>query len=51
MCVLKVETDIITSITVSPVGLAAILVLMYVETFKTDVIVFISNTIMCLMSC
>ena len=40
MSVLKVETDIITiaSITVSPIGTAMI---MYVKTFKTDVIVFI----------
>ena len=38
MSVLKVETDIITSITVSPIGTAMI---MYVKTFKTNVIVFI----------
>jgi len=41
MAVLKVETDIITSITASPLGRTAILVIMYVETFKTDVIVFV----------
>jgi hypothetical protein len=36
---LKVETDIITSITTSPVVLAAILVIMYVETLKTSMFV------------
>jgi hypothetical protein len=40
MAVLKVRTDIITSITVIPVGRAVILVIMYVEIFKMDVIVF-----------
>jgi hypothetical protein len=34
--VLKVETDIITSIAASPIGRAVILVIMYVETFKTN---------------
>jgi len=38
---LKVETDIITSIAVSPIGRAVILMIMYVENFKRDVIVFI----------
>jgi hypothetical protein len=37
--VLKVETDIIASITASTMGRVVILVIMYVETFKTDVIV------------
>jgi hypothetical protein len=36
--VMKVETDIIA---VSPIGHDLILVIMYVETFKTDVIVFV----------
>ena len=40
MADLKVETDIITSIAVSPIGWTVILVKMYVETFKTDVNVF-----------
>jgi hypothetical protein len=40
MAVLKVRTDIITSITVILVGRAVILVIMYVEIFKMDVIVF-----------
>ena len=35
--VLKVKADIMTSIAMSPKGRA---VIMYVETFKTDVIVF-----------
>ena len=34
MSILKVETDIITSISASPEGQAEILVTMYVETFK-----------------
>jgi hypothetical protein len=38
-----VETDIVTSIAASPIGRD---VIMYVETFKTDVIAFIVNVIM-----
>jgi len=34
----------------SPIGQALILIIMYVETFKTDVIVYICNVIMRLMS-
>jgi len=49
MAVLMVETDIITSITVSPSSETSGNI-MYVETFKTEVIVFISNVIMCLTS-
>jgi hypothetical protein len=48
--VLKVETDIIASISVSLTGRAVILVIMYVEIFRTGVIVFIGNVITCLMS-
>ena len=50
--VFKVETDIITSIASRLIGRFEILVIMYFETFKTDVISFISNVnvIMCLMS-
>ena len=44
---MKVEKDIITSITVSPTEQA---VIMYVETFKTDVIEFIGNDTIYLMS-
>ena len=43
MSVLKVETDIITS-------MAMILLVMQVETFKTDIIVLIGNVIVCLAS-
>jgi hypothetical protein len=52
MAALKVKTDIITRITVSLIGEAVILVIMllYVKTFKTEVIVFICNVIMCLRS-
>ena len=50
MAVLKVETDIITGITVNIIERVVILVIMYVETFKTDVISFIGNVIMGLMS-
>jgi hypothetical protein len=39
--VLKVETDIITSITSRPIELAAILAIMSVVNFKTDVIVLV----------
>jgi hypothetical protein len=48
--VLKVETDIIASISASLTGRAVILVIMYVEIFRTGVIVFIGNVITCLMS-
>ena len=44
--VLKVATDIINSNTVSPIGQAAMLVIMYVKTFKSDVFVFIYNIVM-----
>ena len=50
MSVLKVETNIITGITPSLIERAAILVIMFVEILRTDVIVFIGNVIMCLMS-
>ena len=43
MAVLKAKTNIIASIVVSPIGRAVILVIMYVKTFKSDVIVFIGN--------
>jgi hypothetical protein len=39
--VLKVETYIIASITTSPIGRAVMLVVMYVEIFKTKVIVLL----------
>ena len=40
---MKVETDIITRIAVSLIGRSGILMIMYVETYKTDVIVLINN--------
>ena len=40
MAVLKVETYIIISILASPIGWAVILLIMYAETFKTNIIVF-----------
>ena len=48
--VLKVRTDVFTSITASLKGQAVILVKMYVKTSETDVIVVIGNIIMCLMA-
>ena len=47
---MKVETDIITSITASLIELDVILVVMYVKTFKNDMIVFIGYCIICLTS-
>ena len=43
---------LVTRITARPIGRAAILVIMYmyVESFETDVIVFIDNVITCLTS-
>ena len=49
MAILMVETDIITSITAS-LNSETSGNIMYVENFKTEVIVFISNVIMCLTS-
>jgi hypothetical protein len=42
--VINVETNIIA---VGPIERAGILVIMYVETFKTDIIVSNGNVIMC----
>lgn len=50
MAVMKVETGIITSITASMIGKAVTLVILFVETFITDAIVFIGDVIMCLTS-
>ena len=47
---IKIETDIIASIIASLIAQTVILVIMYVKTFKTDVIVFIGNIIICLTS-
>ena len=46
---MKADTEIIASTTASPIKQAVILVIMYVKTFKTVVIVFIVN-IICLTS-
>jgi hypothetical protein len=48
--VMKVETEIITSIAGSPILRAVILVIIYVEIFTTDFIVFFSDVIMCMTS-
>jgi len=48
--VLKVGTDIIVNIAACPTGRAVILVITYVKTFKTGVIVFIDKVKMCLTS-
>jgi hypothetical protein len=50
IAILKVETDIIANISASPIGRAGIFVIMYVKAFKTDVIVFICDVIMCFTS-
>ena len=50
MAVVKVETDLITFIAAKVRGRAVILVIMFVEIFKTEVIVFICNIMMNLMS-
>jgi hypothetical protein len=42
--VLKVSTYIINSITFCPVRLTAILVIMSISTFKTDIILYLSTT-------
>jgi len=47
---MKVGTDIITSITVSMIDQAVILVIMHGETIKSNNIVHIGNVIMCLTS-
>ena len=46
--VLKVKTDIITSVAVSLTGRVLILAIMYIEIYKTDIIVF--KVIKCLTS-
>ena len=44
MVVIKIETDI-ASITASRIALALMLVIMYVKTFKTYIMVFIGDII------
>ena len=48
--ILKVETNFIANISASPIVRARIYVMMSVEAFRTDVIVFISDVIMCFTS-
>ena len=50
MAVMMVETGIISSIAASLIGQVVILAIMFVESFKTDVIFFIGKVIMGLMS-
>jgi hypothetical protein len=50
MAILKVETDIIANIAASPIGRTEIFVIMSVEAFRADVIVFIGHVIMCFTS-
>jgi len=47
---LKDETDIIAKISASPIGQVGIFVIMSVEVFRTDDIVFIGDVIMCFAS-
>ena len=47
---MKVRTNIIVSITAGQTERAVILVIMYVKTFRTDVIVLISSIIICMTS-
>ena len=46
MAVMKVKTNIFASIAANLIERAVMLVIMYVKTFKTVVIVFISDIIM-----
>jgi hypothetical protein len=48
--IVKVQTDIIANFSASQIGRARIFVIMSVDAFRTDVIVFISDVIMCFMS-
>jgi hypothetical protein len=50
MSILKVETDIIAKISVSLEERAGIFVIMSVRAFRTDVIVVISDVVMCFTS-
>jgi hypothetical protein len=48
--VVKVETDIIISMAASSLGWAVILVILFDKTFRTSLIVFIGNNLMCFTS-
>ena len=43
--VMEVKRDIIVGIAASQIGRTVILVIIYIEIFKTDVLVFISNRV------
>jgi hypothetical protein len=45
--ILKVKTDIIANISASPIGRPVIFVIMSVEVFRTDSIIFVGDIIMC----
>ena len=47
---MNVETDIIPNISEILIGQAGIFVIMSIEAFRTDVIVFIGDVIMCFTS-
>ena len=47
MAVLKAETDVFTSSTASLIGWAVIQIIMFVETFKTGIVVCIGNVTTC----
>lgn len=47
---MKVETDVIASIPSSLIGQAAILVIVYIDSIKTNAIAVMGNIIMCLTS-
>ena len=47
---MKVETEIIANISAIPGGRAGIFVIMCVTAFRTDLIVFICDVIMCFIS-
>ena len=48
--ILKVETDIITNISASPIERAGIFVIISVEAFRTDVIVLVDAVKICFTS-
>ena len=50
MAILKVETDFIANISASLIGRVRIFVIISVKAFRTDVIVFICDIIMCFKS-
>ena len=45
-----IETDSIVNISETQIGQTGIFVIMFVKVFRTDIIIFISDIIMCFMS-